>query len=138
MKVTDEIKYTVLAQYYGQEAKLTRTNGTVYIGKHPELRSCHNNSSTKSYKLILKPLYSITDEEATRIGEILGITEPLGYSDVERCRLMEGRKLIKRHGFLHNISVYQYLQSRGYDLPHFLLGGKTLKEAGIALRKIKK
>jgi hypothetical protein len=29
--------------------------------------------------------------------------------------------------------AYQYLQSRGYDLPNYLLGGKTLQEAGLAI-----
>jgi len=31
--------------------------------------------------------------------------------------------------------TYQYLQSKGYDLPHYLLNGKTPIEAGIALDK---
>lgn len=31
------------------------------------------------------------------------------------------------------IHVYQFLQSRGYDLPNYLLDGKTLHEAGLAI-----
>lgn len=31
------------------------------------------------------------------------------------------------------LRAYQFLQSRGYDLPHYLLNGQTLKEAGLAV-----
>jgi hypothetical protein len=34
-------------------------------------------------------------------------------------------------------AVYQFLQSRGYDLPHYLLGGKTLHECGLAIYETK-
>ena len=32
-------------------------------------------------------------------------------------------------------TVYQFLQSKGYDLPHYLLNGKTLKECGLAIHE---
>lgn len=35
------------------------------------------------------------------------------------------------HGHIN--MCYQYLQSKGYDLPSWYLGGKTLKEAGLAI-----
>ena len=31
------------------------------------------------------------------------------------------------------LNVYQFLQSKGYDIPQYLLGGKTLKECGLAV-----
>ncbi len=33
----------------------------------------------------------------------------------------------------NQVQVYQFLQSKGYDLPNYLLGGKTLHEAGLAI-----
>jgi hypothetical protein len=30
------------------------------------------------------------------------------------------------------LESYQYLISKGYDMPQYLLGGKTLQEAGLA------
>ena len=41
--------------------------------------------------------------------------------------------------FDENISIrsilfcYQFLQDEGYDLPQYLLGGKTLQESGLAI-----
>lgn len=35
----------------------------------------------------------------------------------------------------NTFEIYQYLISKGYDLPHILLGGKTLKESGLAIYK---
>lgn len=32
----------------------------------------------------------------------------------------------------HTLIIYQFLQSKGYDLPNYHLGGKTLEESGLA------
>lgn len=32
----------------------------------------------------------------------------------------------------HALIIYQFLQSKGYDLPNYHLGGKTLEQAGLA------
>lgn len=32
-----------------------------------------------------------------------------------------------------SLACYQYLQNQGYDIPHYLLGNKTLHQAGLAI-----
>lgn len=68
-------------------------------------------------KLILKPLSSITDEDAIECGwkQIMSLKE---FADAKSVRPLE---------------VYQRLINKGYDLPQYLLGGKTLKETGLAI-----
>jgi hypothetical protein len=40
--------------------------------------------------------------------------------------------------FHSNCVTYQYLISKGYDLPNYLLGGKTLHECGLCIYEEKK
>jgi hypothetical protein len=35
------------------------------------------------------------------------------------------------------LQAIQYLQPQGYDLPHYLLDGQTLQQAGLAVYKTK-
>lgn len=46
----------------------------------------------------------------------------------------DGKKEAELESGYHNfIGVYQFLQSRGYDLPNFHLGGKTLHECNLCI-----
>lgn len=78
-------------------------------------------------KPILKPLSYITDEHANEIVTLMG-----GFPYRMESKLFEVKGMDSL--YMYEVSgVTQHLQSNGYDLPHYLLGGKTLKEAGLAV-----
>ena len=141
MDIPNEIKTKILAKYSGQKAKLTRIDSKddIYIGEHPELRNRHNNSSIKSYKLILKPLSSLTDADAKWIGSILTHRDSK-KNDVEEGRLfvdniLNNDRLSFNYLTPNIIWAIQYLEEYGYDLPQYFLEGRTLHEAGLAIYK---
>lgn len=103
-------------------------------------------------KLILKPLSQITDDDAYEVARILFSKEYKGhnitYSKNSICvTVMIPNTTINHsvnisfdgnlsntngYGLRNMLEVYQYMQSKGYDLPQHLLGGKTLQEAELA------
>lgn len=127
MEHSNEIKAKVFAQYLGQSIK---SNGKKY-----ELTVLDPNNRHKKelffaldneVQLILKPLSSISDEDAIEVAKIqrpqFKVTAELGRSLVE--------KSIKGYHTL-TIRSYQFLLSRGYDMPQYLLGNKTLHECNL-------
>ena len=123
-EITPEIKAKVFAQYAGQN-----------VFKHYDQPVCVRwnfaNFQLEGWKLILNPLSAITDEDAIEVAKFqyTGKDAPRLYHNVEtgKCSaaLCNADHLC---GF-----AYQYLQSKGYDLPHHLLGGKTLRESGLCI-----
>ena len=97
----------------------------------------------------IRPLSAITDEEAIEVAKIFGFENPFIYKRIYDSRIYisngknklsiwnDGEILFDEqpggYGTPLYLLAYQYLQSIGIDLPQFLLGGKTLKEAGLAL-----
>lgn len=82
----------------------------------------------------LRPFSAITDDEAAHI------TALAGYFTLNN--ISEGRRILTElfindvHCGLQmstNFQIFQYLISIGVDLPHYLLDGKTLQEAGLAI-----
>ncbi len=136
MEITKEIKAKVLASYLGQQVinsagtKFTmhgvRLSGTVYVGEGMEYCTI--------YKLILKPLTKLSDEDAKEIAMLIGgnhlhiITCFRGQPEFEK---KPDERMIK--AFISQSAVYEFLQYKGYDLPQRLLQGKTLEQAGIAI-----
>lgn len=128
-----------------------RNEGFIHIG------NIGGYYSFGHFQLILKPLSAITDEDALEVAKIVGFENPEVYSRTEDYVLIQekgkpvnnksvsiwfdGEILAdgsERTTYEFSISegisfVYQYLQSKGYDLPQYLLGGKTLKEAGLCI-----
>jgi hypothetical protein len=106
-------------------------------------------------KLILRPLSAITDEDAIEVSQMImeeergSIIQRIGgevrvyqKSGNERvyitkewrgCFWENGEMYDEQRSSILTTECYQYLQSKGYDLPMWLLGGKTLKEAGLAV-----
>lgn len=151
MEITNEIKAKVFAQYWGQKC--------LHKDTIPNLKVCdpydsiayalsrmdneHNHfesyKSLDDWKLILKPLSSITDEDATELACIhkwKELWEEDGFMDEEainRSLIEKGNDMVTTELFKLPFKGYQFLQSKGYDLPQYLLGGKTLKEAGLAI-----
>lgn len=145
MEITNKIKSIVFAPYIGQ---LTYYDYTINRGiKRSQLRSVSNDGSIMVWdeqykclennpecKLILKPLSDLTNEDATKVSYLIGYDRE--YDD----KIQLGKKFID-DVFINNgcylftsiLIVTQYLQSKGYDLPNYLLGGKTLGESGLSI-----
>lgn len=132
LKLTDELISKAIAPYYGTKLWYRGTGSTTAFkldGTH--IGSISNGS--EEYTLILKPLSEITDEDAHKVGMLCGCSM-LGKAIGTGKELCE-RIMIERHLCLISYSVYQHLQSRGYDLPNYFLGNKTLHESGLAIYK---
>lgn len=84
------------------------------------------NYNPQWIKLVLKPLSKITDNDALEVGKMFRCC-----SSAEIVR----EHFIKYPDCVIPYQIYQYLQSKGYDLPHYLLGGKTLHKANLAIYK---
>ncbi len=147
MKITDEIKTKVLSQYLGQPFKMI-TNGGEFKVSPATLGNIQliNPEDT----LVLKPLSSITDEDAIEVAKIEGLVNAkitgknnykIELSDDSYILLITYKGRIDLYKNTNHIAqdktleMFQYLQSKGYDLPNYLLGGKTLHEAGLAIYK---
>lgn len=116
MEIENDTKAKVFAQYLGQQVLWGGTEGVLWS------YNLHGASDVVlGAKLILKPLSKITDEDA----------QDLGYEDAE-IFIATSPWLKKYHGD-KSFWDAQILQSKGYDLPNYLLNGKTLQEAGLAI-----
>ena len=98
--------------------------------------------------LILNPISSITDEDAIEAVKHFG-DDPFVFErtrdSIEICFFNRGAISIAYDGVISDVGngptkngftyflAYQFLQAKGYDLPQYLLGGATLKEAGLAI-----
>ena len=163
MEFSNEIKAKVFAQYLGQMIELdnggskVRNRKLIAVGgiDDQEYLKLRLGSAEKGFahaifikndvcKLILKPLLSVTDNEALKIAKLYGVDtlpdtdEPLPVGVI----INKGRSIVfcikgsmdtSFYSIQKIILIYQYLQLEGYDTPQYLLGGKTLKEAGLAI-----
>ena len=83
----------------------------------------------------IRPLSAITDEHKIIIGDMLGWKEQPVF--VRRVKAQSFIESIVDEVYTYYptkiIPIYQKLIEWGYDMPNELLGGKTLREAGLAL-----
>lgn len=135
--------------YKGFTCELVINNFTTSMANGMTIATAIQNNA----KLILKPLSSITNEDAIEVGKIL-FGKEYSEGDVSRNEDSVYVKVLKpnttinqnvninfngemgnMNGYsLHNVlQAYQYLISKGYDLPHILLDGKTLFKSGLAI-----
>lgn len=147
MEMTKEVKTKIFAENIGQKVIIesdrfttggvkNRIEETIFGVNLEGTIICyhHEINVNDGIRLLKKPITSITDEDAIKISDIFGIEN---VSDKFKVEII---KQILRLDFKANdsfpftwLSVYQFLQSKEYDLPHFLLGNKTLHEAGLAI-----
>lgn len=85
-----------------------------------------NGGGCDELKLILKPISQISDEDAKKIVNISGFNYRIEPKEFE----LSGALMCNLYTFSE---VNSYLESKGYDLPQFLLDGKTLQESGLAV-----
>lgn len=132
MEITNEIKVKVFAQYLGQ--KIMLSDHSIWTGFYCEVAIIKHleKEAIGQPKLILKPLSAITDEDKAWIANLFEWKEVVNIS--VGAFLVE---LVKSEYNLYRadktIIAVQYIQSKGYDLPNYLLNGKTLHEAGLAI-----
>jgi len=126
-----ENKAKFFAQYYGQEV-LSDGNNIATVEKDAY------NWSAKVFHLSLKPLSSITDEDAIEVAK-LAISFNSAY--VERTSETKSKCVIDSESWLNqfsfrierviaNVYVYQALQQKGYALPYMGLSVEKLIEYG--------
>lgn len=138
MEISNETKAKVFAQYLGQKYKtdVPIVDPHTYIGEltpYVIYRAMDRVGWKWTFKLILKPLSAITDEDAIEVAKMDG------YSTRPRHELIKiGRDVVWHEvGFCYGSrnawQIGQYLQSKGYDLHNYHLDGKTLHEAGLAI-----
>lgn len=153
MELSNEIKKQISFQYFGQQYRYKNEFGTFggIIGNDESLHHFPKHISSDSFRIILKPLISITDEEAIEMAKIFGgvdgeiiLNRPTDLKNddihfsVQVYRNVPDFKSYSTPKYWidgYGIEAYQWLQSKGYDLPHYLLGGKTLQESGLAIYK---
>ncbi len=92
----------------------------------------------KGIKIRLKPISDLKDEHALKVSELVGGASHL----TPESQIIQAKRLFESPAFYVNqtnikafgwLQAFQFLQSKGYDLPHYLLSGKTLQEAGLAI-----
>jgi len=143
MEISNEIKFKVALQYYGQPFLVCYNieNKPVietFSGKNIEEGMYEPDVVNKRELLILKPLSKITQDDAIEFHDIVfgGIGKKPYHVVAETVRnyiemIFKGGKQCPDIKGL--VLTTQFLQSKGYDLPSYLLEGKTLQEVGLAI-----
>lgn len=139
VEMEKEIKAAIVYQYYGKQYRYKNEFGTFadvvggfHTGSHLLL---------DSFKLILKPLSAITDEDATEVAKMFTgtkgkLSEDGFFQCIDANDFVTQYFSFTRHQLLPSV-LADFLRSRGYDISHYLLDGKTLHEAGLAIYTIK-
>jgi hypothetical protein len=124
MELTNEIKQKLIYQYFGQKYFYKNEFGT-YGGIVGEYHT-NEHIGNKFFVLRLKSLSEITNEDAIEVAKISHFDYRIEQKEFELSGAL--------FSDWNDIPMaYQYLQSKGYDMPQYLLGGKTLKEVGLAV-----
>lgn len=146
MEITNETKAKVFAQYLGNKCYRGGTPDETLTGITDEgfyFADGDLHPFKNPIKLMLKPLSAIRDEDAIEVAKLQqefknqkGIKVGFHIDDKNNGCL---DCIIEWGGYKHDYwqpvysPTFQYLQNKGYDLPNYLLGGKTLQKAGLAI-----
>ena len=148
MEITNEIKAIVFAQYLWHRFIIEDARGSfedtiTHINNVGDVSGHEHESIIKNCFVVLRPLSGITDEDAVELvkiqSDIYVAVEP-----TERNHRGFNFRFYYNSSPHHrrqkciwwsdlNFKQAQFLQFKGYDLPSYLLGGKTLREAGLAI-----
>lgn len=130
MEITHEIKAKIFAQYLGQKFIDAKTKDYLeHKMNTANLDIMYSTHDWDDIKLVLTPLSEITDEDAIGVSKIIGDSQKL----CDELHSDRGKRILNSKK--ENFMLFQYLQSKGYDLPNYLLGGKTLIESGLAINR---
>lgn len=130
MEITNEIKSKVFAPYLG--VAWVRYNNPYTEGMRAGILSGHDLQRIEHHKepfavIILKPISEISEDDANEIVKISG-----GFPYRIESKHFEVKSMDSLY-LSECVYITQFLQSKGYDMPQYLLGGKTLKEVGLAV-----
>lgn len=140
MEITSEIKAKVFAQYWNGEVGYF--DGTIafppILQKHKvKYLNLNLDFTFEKYKLILKPLSIITDEDAKQIS-IVGLpTQNYIWCATSGKDLVNAINNKRCWSFYYKnadwFAIKQKLIDLGYDVFNSLIENKTLHEAGLAI-----
>ncbi len=155
--ITNEIKAKVFANYLGQTTSDKRELLGVTKCSHEMLKpdtyvaifENEQEEFIEDIKLILRPLQSITDVEAIEMAKLFGeidgkiiLNRPSDLTNKDIHFSVQvytnepkftSYSTPKQWRDAYGVNAYHWLQQKGFDLPHYLLGDKTLKEAELAI-----
>ncbi len=137
MEISNEVKAKVFASYWGQKVygDLQDDNEQANYGIVDMDFDNFEFCVAENMRLVLRSLANITDEDAIEVAKLAGYMQnrtrlaSIGKS----VALNLAGKLGHEWRYVNTWAIYQYLQSKGYSLPSWYLGGKTPIEAGIAV-----
>ncbi len=160
MEISNEIKTKIFAQHIGQKVQVANekyiNNG--YIGtilgvcsvrgilvKNP--CGSDGDENINDCKLVLKPLSLMTKEDTLEVVKMFGFSSNI--EEIEKFEKQTGEDYVSTFSeifykdgnigvgnykdTLSMLNAWQYFQDMGYDIPQRLLGGKTLRESGLAI-----
>lgn len=157
MQITPETIKKVMLQYHGQKVMFgfegNKKKGILTGNCDPfgmqvfDLQNAlipyHNVDMSKErglLQLILKPLSQISDEDAIEVAKMFyGYNEqyyPKGDYEANQLIIEDAKAILFKDAQDIIGKFYMcigFLQSKGYDLPHYLLNGKTLHESNLAV-----
>ena len=84
---------------------------------------------TENLKFLLKPVSMMKDDDLREVARMASFSNKTNM-------LSSGREFLSSRMLDLPWGIYQFLQLRGYDLPHQLLDNKTLYQAGLATYNI--
>lgn len=140
IEITNDIRAKVFAAYLGQEmyCSLGYENCTLEL-----LNFISKRKTEEDRVLVLRPMSEITDEDAVLLIMVDGANCYYEIEITERnhrgfnwtFEYASSSRRRQRAFWWTDLSGQQsqFLQSRGYDVPHYLLGGQTLYGAGLAI-----
>ena len=155
MEITDDIKYKVLLQYFG--CKVIHKNMGIVCDWTTITENTYKRFKDESFKLVLKPISAITDEDAMEVSKICYKENfrkikryhdhiELEIDDLNDLRIyfnaeiktawretVSCKDIESDEQLLTYINCIDYLRSKGYDTPQYLLGGKTLFDCELAI-----
>jgi len=136
-----EGKASIYLKGHLKEIDLGMQNDFIGLLLENETDACnHTNYNTDQAKLILTPLSQISDEDAIEFVKVTSKDDTFVKCEngviFHKDSLFEdvfATNLNDNYNTCLPIKSFQFLQSKGYDLPQYLLGGKTLHECGLAI-----
>ncbi len=146
--ISKEIKAKVIAQYLGCKTSGIFENDFILKGIFQSAYEDDDFIATigsrknfieqhevyiEDLKLLLKPISSITDEhlkDLARLNQYRVDKDSVKYVVSFHKDILLGTKTDIS---IRNPECWQYLQSVGYDIPNYHLGGKTLEQSGLAI-----
>lgn len=136
-------EYKAVLQYYGQPFLVCYNIEKTPVIENviPEFEMYEPDWLNKRDLLILKPICEISDDDAFELSNILNVRLTKA-GKIETIKHWISKDILSTSGYftidgdaLKFLEAFDFLKSKGYDLPNILLGNKTLEQVGLAIYK---